>query len=471
MAAIITDDFKKRVLTDIYSDFLDSENKFYLGIGKPIVWNDSDIPVTPLNTEREIRNAKLNTISVKLIKDASRVAKRYNWSRGTIYNTYNDDVREEDNNNYYVITDENEVFVCIANGKDNLGNPQPSRIKPTYADRDTPFLLEDGYIWKFLFTVGTLESLKFMGANYFPIRVIDTETGTDSDKSSGYELKQYYIQQIATPGEILGYEVIEGGTEYDNTVELQIVGDGLVEAKATANVNNGTITHVDVAFEDENNVDSDNLNLAFGQGYSYASVNVIPNNIRSESAIDAEIRPIFGPKDGLGANSYDDLRSNAIMFYTNADGDVNGDWIVGNDFRQVTLMNIPYINDQEGITLKSFEVEYDNEFNPFTVDNKIFSETSGAEAYVVKTEETVEETTNKIINTIWYLQNETTGFNNFQVEDEVSELKGTGNGTITKLNDTPDINVMDAEVLYIDNRYPVMRTINQEEDFKIIIKI
>lgn len=492
MTAIITDDFKKLVLKDLFNTIQDSitsgqegETKpyqYFIGVGKPTIWQnptalDDDAP-NPINTDREIRNAKLNTVAIKKLENISYVVKRFDWSKGQVYLPYNDNITEEDNYKYYVITDALEVFVCLETGKDVNGDIIPSQFKPDFNDTYEPFRLDDGYVWKFLFTVGALEANRYLGANYFPVRVITPEEGTDQ-QSPGYVLKQWEVQQNAVPGQILGFEVDPGneGDNYTDAVTLTIVGDGDVEALATPILEfdpldtlreNGKIIGAQIVTDD---TDPNELIMSFGAGYTYASVVVNHNNPnRDPAAKDAVIRPIIGPKDGLGANSIDDLDAMALMFQVRADGDQEANWFIDNDFRQVTLLRFdtpvvtidPNNPEQTSLTevLKSVRVRLTGEQLPFTPDSKITGNVSNTSAYIVKV----------IDDLVYYIQDETTGFGTFALNEDITEDDGNGQGTIDEIIDAP-LNIMDAEVLYIDNRYPVMRTVNQEEDFKIIVKI
>ena len=54
---------------------------------------------------------------------------------------------------------------------------------------------------------------------------------------------------------------------------------------------------------------------------------------------------IFGPKAGFGADPRDDLRARAIMFNVKPVGDEDGEFIVGNSFRQIGLIRNPLSTD------------------------------------------------------------------------------------------------------------------------------
>ena len=84
MPAIITDRFKKELISEIQTDIADSANNYYIGISRSVDWDSSDTAPTPLNTARELRNAELQALSVKKVEANSFVVPRYTWSLGAI---------------------------------------------------------------------------------------------------------------------------------------------------------------------------------------------------------------------------------------------------------------------------------------------------------------------------------------------------------------------------------------------------
>ena len=88
--------------------------------------------------------------------------------------------------------------------------------------------------------------------------------------------------------------------------------------------------------------------------------------------------------------------------------------------------------------------------------------TSGAVAIIDNTNDS---------DTIWYHQNETTGFTSFQVAEEIQVVGNTNiNGSITSKVDG-EFNPYTGDLLYIDNRSAVTRSTDQTEDLKIVITI
>ena len=456
MAAIITDKLKKQVLESIITDIDSSDNNYYIGVGRSEVWNVSDTAPTPENSLREVRNLGFSLQSMKTVADKSFVVPRYNWSSGSIYSGFNDDQAGHPNQTYYIFTDENHVYICLQPGRNAAGASVISTVKPTGTSTGA-FKTSDGYVWKFLFSLGALTVSKFLAANFMPVTKILSTDGN----SSASEVEQFGIQNAAVPGQLLGYTVTNGGSGYTSSPAVTITGNGS-GAKATATISGNTLTKVEV-------LESDNT-MVFGSGYDYADI-----TITGGGGTNAAVRPIFGPKAGIGADPRDDLRSRALMFNAKPDGTESGNFIVGSDFRQIGLIKNPKMlrdsdfTAESGIALPYLGFQLATITSPFTADKTILGGISGAKAYVDSFDS----------DKIYYHQTEETGFLSFNEGEIVSETNGSGTGTLDVVgldSDTrafayADVNQISGDVLFIDNRAAVTRSANAAEDIKIVIQI
>lgn len=457
MAAIITDKLKKQVLESIITDIDSSDNNYYIGIGRSEVWDGTDTAPTPENTLREVRNLGFSLQSMKTVADKTFVVPRYNWSSGSIYSGFNDDQAGHPNQTYYVFTDENHVYICLQPGRNAAGASAISTVKPTGTAAGA-FKTSDGYVWKFLYSLGALTVSKFLAANFMPVTKILSTDGN----SSASEVEQFGIQNAAVPGQLLGYTVTNGGSGYTSSPAVTIAGDG-TGAKAVATIAGNILTKVEV-------LESDNT-MVFGSGYSYADI-----TITGGGGTNAAVRPIFGPKAGIGADPRDDLRSRALMFNAKPDGTESGDFIVGNDFRQIGLIKNPKMHAdsdftaETGIALPYLLFDLSTITAAFTADNVIIGGTSGAKAYVDSFDS----------DKIYYHQTEDTGFLAFQENEPVTEQgSGAGAGTLisasydtdTRAFTYSDVDQNSGDVLFIDNRAAVTRSANAAEDIKIVIQI
>lgn len=451
--AIVTNPLKKQVVQSVKTDFnLDSEN-YYAVIGRSEDWNDSDIAPATLNSGREERNFRLGTQSAKKIIDLSFVVPRYNWSSGAIYSAYDDAQVGYPSQAYYVMNDNNQVYMCIQQGKNASGQAVTSTVQPSGNTTGTPFDTADGYIWKFLYSISALDANKYVSANYLPIKL---QGATDSD-SPAADVEQLAVQNAAIAGQIVGYAVDSGGAGYTSTPTITVRGNG-TKAKAGASISGGQVVKVEL-------IDSSGA-YTLGSGYDFADVSVTGGGSPTKPA---SIRAILGSVGGLGADPRDDLRSTAIMFNTKPEGVEGNDFIVGNDFRQVGLMKNLLdsatgtdFTQSSGIMLKQLKLS--SVTSGFTADNIIEGSTSGIQAYIDKVDS----------SNIWYHQTEVTGFGDFDSGENITETNGNGAGV---LNATfapyikPEIDEFSGDLLYIDNRAAITRASDQTEDIKIVIQI
>jgi hypothetical protein len=231
MVAIITDTFKRIILDTIYDNIADSNNTYFVGIGRSEAWNDTDTPTVPNNSLKDIRDFRLSMQSVKTAEDVEYVIPRYNWTSGTIYSGYDDNTTGYPTNAYYVFTNENAVYMCIQQSRDANGNASASTIQPT-GTLTYPFERADGYVWKYLYTISALTATKFVSANYIPAQFISS---IDS-ASSALIIEQKSIQDGAKPGQISAIAITNGGTGYTTSPSVLITGNGTKVAIATATI-------------------------------------------------------------------------------------------------------------------------------------------------------------------------------------------------------------------------------------------
>lgn len=452
--AILTNPIKKQVIQDLKTDMDSSGTHYYAAIGRSEPWDGvGDVTPTVVNSAREERNYRLGLQSAKKLSDLSFVVPRYNWSSGAIYSAYDDAQVGYPTQTYYVMNDENQVYLCIQQGTNNAGQANVSTEQPKGGTDGVPFDEADGYIWQFLYSIGAADATKFMSANYIPVKL----QGPTDGSSTASEVEQLAVQNAAIVGQVVGYAVDSGGSGYTETPTITIKGNG-TKAKAGATFSGGQITKVNL-------IDSSGL-YTLGSGYDYATVSVTGGGSPTKPA---KVRAILSSPLGLGGDPRDDLRSTAIMLNTKPTGDESTDFIVGNDFRQVGILKNPLIGgydsagalftDTTGICLK--KLNFASVTTDFVADELITGAISGAKAYVDRVG----------TNEVHYHQTEDTGFVEFNTGEQVTSIAGDGTTASSNHITTPEIDTMTGEVLYIDNRAKVARASDQTEDIKLVIQI
>ena len=447
MVAIITDRVKNQLVNSLLTEFEDSSNRYYIALGASEAWDSTDTPPTPTNTEREIRQFRYKMQSIKAVLDTSLVVTRYNWSSGTTYQQYNDNSVGQASR-YYVITDENNVYVCVRQGKDSNGNAVTSTVQPTSTSATTLTVLDDGYVWKYLYTISAGDATRFLTANFMPIQLIDSAQPSDAYYA------QYLVQQAANPKQIVGYRVTDAGSGFTSAPTITIVGNGSGAHARAVITSSNTIGAVEV--------DESAGGFPFGTGYDYANV-----TISGGGGTGASVVPVFSAPSGLGADPTRDLRARAVNFNVLADGNEEGVFVTGNDFRQLALLKNPLQYDSTAaftgntaLALKQMKLSASDNFQ---ADQTITGASSSAKAVIDFYDDS---------NTIWYHQNETTGFKPFTNGEIVTTATATANRTADSASVNPGFDAYSGEMLYIDNRnLSVTRSTDQTEDVKIIIQL
>ena len=452
MSATITNSFKKQLVQELLNDSLDSANHYFIGIGRSEAWNDSDTAPSNGGSRRDELEFRLSMQSVKLTEDVSFVIPRHNWSNGSVYAAYNDSIIGYNTNASFVLTAANAVYICLEQGKDAAGVAVPSTVEPTSSSTSS-FRTSDGYTWKFLYTLGATAAAKYLSANFMPVKL---QAAVDSD-SPATDIEQANVQDNAVIGQIASIRVVSQGAGYSSAPTVTIVGDG-TGASATATLSGTNLVKITL------DQDSDG-DVLHGSGYTYAKVILNGGTPTTEAVVEA----VLAPAGGFGADPREDLKSSAIMFNAKPAGTQDSDFIVGNDFRQVGLLKNITFDDSDALYtgtsgMALSYLDFATVTSAFTVDRTIEGATSGAQAIV-----DYYDATNGFV---YFHQNHTTGFLTFTDGESITEVSGSGSGTLEASNATVpgDINPYSGEVLYIENRVAIDRAADQTEDIKLVIQ-
>lgn len=466
--SIIVDKLKRDFVQHMFDEATgttpgDSDNYFYIAVGRSQLWdptNSLDIPVpVPRNRDRDIRQFRYSLLSLKAVEGFSYVVPMVDWTAGTYYPSYNDNIVSQ-TQNYYVRTTDNNVYVCIRSGKNRFGELQNSNVKPDHLTTTlTPET--DGYVWKYLYTISTQDANRFLTTAFMPVRFVDSDYAAANPTYAS----QWIVAQHATPGQIVGYRVVTGGGPYtDSAIAITIQGDG-TNAKARAVLNSsGALAAVEVG-------DSANapIEACMGSGYNYANV-VVSTDLLAPSGTSASVVPIFGPTYGMGYDPRDDLRSTSIMYNIKPVGDVQGTWFTDRAYRQYGLIKNIKIHDSDGkftdtsgiiANRMRFSETLTNGAIDMTEDKTITGSSSGAVAWLDYWDDS---------DTLWYHQDESTGFVPFDSAGETISITNYGNLTMTQLVN-PDVNRFTGDIYFLSNGDKVTRDPGQTEDIKVVIKL
>ena len=452
MTAILTDNIRKnlaKLFIDQVQTTTDSD-EYYVGVGKSTQWNASDTTITPVRTLREERLARANLQSLKKVASSSFVIPRYNWTSGTIYTGFNDATVGIPSNAYYVLTENNEVYICLQQGKSATGVANTSTVVPSYSvagvSVSQAFETADGYRWKFLYSVSAALANSFLSAGFVPVSFQTDSSGV----LSGIARDQALVQEAAVGGQILGGTVISGGSGYTSAPTVTVVGNG-TGAAATATISGGVVVKVEM----------NNESAGLGSGYDYANF-----TFSGGGGTGASVRPIITSIDGIGKDARNDLKSSSIMMNIKPNGSESGDWVLGNDFRQIVVLKNPtdsagtLFTDNTGRALKYLALTTTGA--AFANNTVIRGASSSAGAYVVEI----------LDSNLYYTQDEYTGFGTFSAGETIDD-SASAESRVVDLVKAAEVDAFSGEVLYIENRASVNRPGDgsQTEDIKVIVQV
>ena len=222
MANLIPAQTRHEIARSIYRDIITGKDFYHVFAGKS--FSEAE---TPVDTRHYLADIHKNMLLAKRVvpgpNDVVYMIRRKDWESGTIYVEYDDFeilAYEEDGNfivaDFYVLTDEYKIFKCLQVGRNLLGEATASTVKPTSTNPE-PTILSDGYMWKFMYEVPTLDRIKFLTTDYIPVRNISD--GVNFDVNGVIE-----SVRIENPGQgyIDPYLVIEG----DGVVPTSITFNG-----------------------------------------------------------------------------------------------------------------------------------------------------------------------------------------------------------------------------------------------------
>ena len=424
MASLVTSKFRVHNAQQFAEAFSETSNTvMYLFIGKNTTFPNDNSPPTPVNSTanieytpwRDMYAAKRITTS-----DVTHAIDRYDWTSGTVYDQYDDqdtDLLEDD---FYVMTDEYNVYKCLFNASATASTTKPTGVSTS------PFTTADGYIWKYMYTVTTAKALKFLTNDYIPVQTLASDGGED----------QWDVQTAAVDGGIHVIKVTAGGSGYATAPAVTITGDG-TGATANSTITANVVTSVTIT--------------AAGTGYTRASV--------SFASGAAAATAIISPKGGHGSDAVEELGGKFIMLNVRLDGTESNTFSVANEFRQVGIVRDPYLyGTTTRAVASSFRQSYKYQLSgisgTFTVDETI---TSGS-----NTASLIEFTTPSIFTTLPL---------NLPFANTATVTGGTSGatGTIAVIT-TPGLQPYTGDLLYVENRVPIARADDQIEDVKLVIQ-
>ena len=390
--------------------------------------------------------------------DVSHVVPRYDYADGQSYVAWDSENSDIYDTKFYVLTSDFKVYKCIQKG------PSSTSVQPTHTTAAIPAAGADGYRWKYMYTLTTGDSEKFLTKSFMPVKTL-AEAPTLATTNVDYPQQQSQVSSRALP-KAAGIEriVIEnGGTNYDAadafTITIEGDGTGAAAVDGGVTVSGGAITAIELS-----NVGTD---------YTKAKVTITHDNASGGAVGSGCIaRAVIAPAGGHGTDPVSELGAFFVSLNVQLDNSDDSDLTTGNDFRQITIVKNPY---SAGTTLatasvlkatKALNLASGQSTSGFVVDQVIQAASggSGAKAYLVE----IDSTNGKL----YYYQNEKTGYTPFAQTDTVQgTLPSGGSATLASSHITAaGVVAGSGQVIFLENRDPISRSATQIEDIKCIIE-
>jgi hypothetical protein len=516
MAAIITDQLRIFNASNFVSVANSTDTSLYafVGLPNPIDYkSDWDFsPPAPKDSFEQEDDYWDTIIALKRITsgDVRQVIRKITWTSGDTYDMYRHDVSRTRTSkpsgstslygaNYYVLTEDYRVYICLQNGTDPE-NPEgrPSLDEPTFTDLEpkSAGTSNDGYIWKYLFTVKPADIIKYDSVEFIPVPLnwetnIENAEVRDNAATSG----QLKIATITNRGVSLGAP----NQTYTN---IPIKGDG-TGAECTIVVNN------------DSKVDSITISNG-GSGYTHGRVDLVAGGVPTGSTTPT-FDVIIPPRGGHGANIYRELGAYYVSMYARIENDnQNPDFITGNQVARIGIVQDPLAYGSESVlsiekasnvyALKLIGAGYSSAV--FLPDSRI-TQTIGVGSTAVGRVVSYDENT----GVLKYWQDKSlVGFNSdgsqnaspvyglninrFSAEPDIGGSVNIIGGNITLGIDTsytglstvinnrtyylgqaftrgvsnPEVKKYSGNIIYVDNRPAITRSANQKEDIKVILQ-
>lgn len=509
MTAIITNQFRLQNLQYAKRDIDSGVDNYYLAIGRPNDWSNEASPPTPSIDYKDEANARSTMQSMKKMTDVVYCVPRYNWTNNTTYYAYDDNDPALSTKQFYVLDETTfNVYICLRAGGST------STVRPTGTSTGNPTAESDGYVWKYLYTIGVTDRDKYLTADFMPV------------------LRDSGVAAAATYGQIWSYTIVSGGAGYASAPTLNITGDG-TSAAATATLTGGVITSITVTNEGSGYSHAEvsttggspsteavilpvispvslgreiiSVNSSGGTGYdnnatvvkfegdgtgATASVTpvgqVVPNistvtaNYGYTNAIvtlvdnpgdgNVVLTPQFsGPKGGFGYDPVVDLQAKYLMFNTTLAGDEgSGDFVPGNNYRQIMIIKNPLdtsatpvpFTATTGSAMKYLTMPATADADFVGAEDKIMSNgtASGRVVYY--------DSTNHYA---YYVQDDVTGYTPFTTSGTITLDSVSTGDTATAVNDA-EVDPRTGRMLYLENRVAVTRAPGQTEDIKLVVQ-
>lgn len=270
---------KTNLVKSVISEIVSNISKYYYVYCHPGAWPNESTP-EPVSDSFEYENLTRNeAILYKQIdaNDICAVIPRRDWIAGYTFDMYDEYSSDKpafsgatalENAEFYCLTDDFNVYKCLFNN-----NNKPSSVRPT-GTSTVPISLDDGYIWKYMYTVPLSVRNKFLTNTTMPVVTALSNQFYSKGSIVSYTIENPGKKYPVTTYKITGFKIIDGGSGYNSTPTI-VLSNPDQQGGVPATIDTITISGGQISSITMNNQ---------GSGYSYPPVVTISGGGASRQA-------------------------------------------------------------------------------------------------------------------------------------------------------------------------------------------
>lgn len=521
------------LMAKLYENAITVDSNTYIGIGRPLEWNNIDAPIPiPYQTTESIYDVYRHLVSVKRIlgSDTNLVVPRVDWSNNTVYSEYTEHLSlytyETENQLAGNVTVTTTSLNVVGNGTAFTSNLAPGDLitipgdginalkvrKEVVSITNNQFMMvnsaftnsySQNNIYKFTNSYPHYANDFYVRNTYDQVfKCLLNNNGAESTvmpeidiggslpenpfilTSDGYKWKYMYTIPVGLKEKFFTAEwmpviddVIVSGAAVDGGISIIKVISGGSGYLATGNSTSANIISISGDGTGANvtaNVTSgviDKVNIIDGgSGYKTATI-IINDDSKTPSTNSANLIAVISPQGGHGFDVESELGATHLMICAELDGNELGKFPTENDTEKFDYRQISIIKD----VLDSDGIPADNKAYNATYVVEVVDpapKTFKLDEYVYQGASFAQATFKGIVS-FWNKSTRELWLNNTTGTVVVGQtMKSTLDGEIdsyTSQVTDPEIELYSGEVLYVKNSEPIVRDNDQTEQIKIVI--
>ena len=412
MSKLATTNLRTHIAKQFVESVSEADNDTYYVFTSKSLPYDNDTMVPEANTSLQETHYSLydDMLFGKRVtnNDIVHMIRNVTWASDQVYVQYDHRTEDLQDNNFFVISQEGNnyhAFKCMSNNGGANTSDQPL-FSETAAD-DEYYQTNDGYQWKYMYTISETNYNKFATADYVPV-IVDANvtanavvgslesmivddggtnyfayaTGTFEEVSVGGDTLQHNILPIDpnTPlspntnfynGSTIYIRSGTGAGQARNVVAYSTPGSDFrvtIDAPWTTLPDVGSVYEIApqvqisgdgtsaIAITSVNTTSNSILSIEIvnkGQNYTYADIVIVGNTGTVQSVPTADVSAIISPPGGHGSDVINELHSDKVCISTQFANSESSSIPIQNEYRKFGLLKNPLFANVEVVLTTS----------------------------------------------------------------------------------------------------------------------